>query len=49
VIGHVVLKLVRDHMMRHVIGSQGHVLGHVTWKVLEDHVIGHVIGHMISS
>jgi len=25
VIGHVVLKLVRDHVMRHVIGSQGHV------------------------
>ena len=49
VFGHMVLKLVRDHMMRHVIGSQGHVVGHVTWKVLEDHVIGYVIGHMISS
>ena len=32
VIGHVVLKPVRDHVMRHVIGSQGHVVlsqGHV--------------------
>ena len=31
VIGHVVLKPVRGHVMRHVIGSQGHVLGSCPW------------------
>ena len=45
VIGHVVLKPVRDHMMRHVIGSQGHVV----LKRVRDHVIHHVLlsqGHV---
>ena len=46
-IGHVVPKPVRDHVIRHVIGSQGHVLCHVmghmmfSWDhvpVSQDHV-----------
>jgi len=50
VIGHVVLKLARGHMMRHVIGSQGHMVawghviayGHMLLVLVRDHMIYHV-------
>ena len=54
-IGHVVLIWVRDHVMSHVLPSQGHVpvlghvIGHVVLIWVRDHVMSHVLpsqGHV---